>query len=131
MKVICGIVAILFLGAMAMAEEIKFEGTYKTQFKNDRPNKVEGGVTKKDDGTWEGELRTDWKGKIEVYKGTMTGNLQSGEVKGDFHMMAGTRQGRHFVFTCKATNGRLRGKTFEIKGGKEVPTGDLEMKPVK
>ena len=66
-----------------------------------------------------------WKNKMHTYRGTVQGTLQSGEVTGTGDV---DDQARKFTFKGTATNGAITAKCFELKGGKEVPQGTLELK---
>jgi hypothetical protein len=115
----------VFFSLQAWAADVVCEGSYTSQFKNDRPNKINGGVNKTGKNQYEGELTSDWKGKIMSYRGTMIGDLKNGEVKGDFRMAGNNR---HFLFTAQANQSVMRGKIVEAKGDKEVGVGELELR---
>jgi hypothetical protein len=117
--------AVFAVATGAGAAEVTCEGSYTTHYKNDRPNRIKGGVNKTGANQYEGELTTDWKGSVQRYRGTLTGNLQQGEVEGDFVM---AKTNRRFRFTAQADNGVLRGPIVELKGGSEAPCGELELR---
>ena len=128
MKKLFTITVFLAVTAVLPAYDINFEGTYENSNKNDRPNILSGGLDKKDGNEWEGVFKTDWKGKFQIFSGTMTGDLKNGPVKGDFYLMQGTKKTRHFVYTATASNYNISGPILELKDTKEVKSGKFEMK---
>ncbi len=111
------IIALVGTSSFLIAGEAKYEGTYQSaQFKNDRPNKFEGAITK-DGETWIGEFVTDWKGKKHTYKGIMVGDIENGEVKGYFNMLKGNGEKgrRNFAFVVTSDGRTMKGRWIEIR----------------
>ena len=121
--------AVMVLAASgAWALDVAIKGSYTTRFENDRPNVIGGSLSQAVAGEWKGTLTTDWKGKMQSFTGTVTGDLTKGKVKGDFRL-GDPQHGRRFVFTAKADNYTLKGPVVEImKNGQEKDVGEIEMK---
>ncbi|GEM_PF-2885111 len=128
MKKLLNVIFLTAITSVLSAYEINFEGTYENSNKNDRPNILSGGADKKGENEWQAVLKTDWKGKLQTFEGIMTGDFKSGTVKGDFYMMSGTKQTRHFVFTATAADYNISGPILELKDTKEVKSGKFELK---
>ena len=126
MKKIAATFLFLFLTGTAFGFQVTIDGTYNSKpWPNDRPNVITGGVDSKGNNVWEGELKSDYKGKVYTYKGTLTGNLESGTVKGNFEM-AGYK--RIFTFEAQASGGTLTGNIKEETKGRTGNVGDLNIK---
>ena len=104
------------------ADSRVLEGSYQWSNGDDGP--LEATFVATGPETYEVVFRFRFQGKKNTWKGTATGSLEDGAIKG--RVKAG-RMKRYWVFECAFDGSSCQGNHAEDKNGELVPSGTLSL----
>lgn len=108
-------------------DEQSWAGKFSWNGKKGQKHDLKAVFKPEDNGSWSVEFKAKWNNKDMVYRGTVKGDLKSGEVSGEAKDSGGKRT---WTFKGTVKDGVLDCKHTETTKGKETPTGDFSLKKV-
>ena len=124
--------ALVFLcgGTLALADdhEVTWKGTYVWERSDkDIPGDIEAVFTPAGDKTWDVVFHFEWEGEMRAWKGTATGSLDNGELKGE--AKEDRDRERTFAFEGTVKDGKFQGIHGGMRDGKLSETGKITLQP--
>ena len=122
------ILVLVALGGTLAAEDVTLEGSFVWERQDDnRDGDVRAVFTPTGENEWNVAFHFDWEDGPHTYKGTATGSLSSGELKGAVEADGGHRK-MSFRFTGSFENSTFTGThAFLDKEGELRHTGTLTL----
>ena len=111
------------VGNVSAADPRTLNGEYFWDQGNSRGD-IEAIFTNTGEGTWDVAFHFKFRGEKHVYEGTAEGSLELGDLKGE---VKNENKRRTFRFEGTFANGNFEGTHAELKDGREIRTGTLNM----
>ena len=106
----------------AFAEDTTLKGDYRWDRGTKGP--LEAVFTPDGEGVWKVAFHFKHRSRPHTYKGTATGSLTAGDIRGTVKTKG---RDRTFSFECTYKNGTCRGTHYEVFGERKSKTGTLSL----